>query len=952
MRATFLILCLFAAILPAGAITPQEAEFFEKQVRPVLAEQCYSCHGPEKQKAALRVDSRAAILKGTDLGPIVVPGKPDESEFIKSLKHIGESKMPEKADKLPAAQIAALEQWVRMGMPWPEHDGPVTPSAADAAKAHWSYQPMKKAAQPVAKDPQKWAQSPVDHFILAAQEAKNLPPSPRAEKRTLLRRATFDLTGLPPTAAEVDAFEKDNAPDAFAKVVDRLLASPRYGERWGRHWLDVARYADTKGYLVGGAERRFSYSYTYRDWVIRAFNEDLPYDQFIIQQIAGDRVATKDDPRPMAALGFLTLGRRFLNNQADIIDDRIDVVSRGFMGITVACARCHDHKFDPISQKDYYALYGVFASSVEPEWKDVPVLPSAADPADEAEYKKQLAVLEGESAAYLEKRRALYALRTLPLLGVPFVISPEAAEKMLDKDGKAGFTKIKNRIDKLNAGPLAPPRPMALVDAPKPVNPRVFIRGNPGRPGEAVPRRFLEVLSGGKPEPFKDGSGRLELARAIAHKDNPLTARVLVNRVWTYHFGNGIVRTPGDFGVKGESPTHAELLDYLATRFVEEGWSVKKLHRLMMLSSAYQQVSDMRPELLTADPENRLLTRMNRQRLDFEAMRDSLLAVAGRLDAKMGGQPVELTTAPFANRRAVYGFIDRQNLPGVFKTFDFATPDATSPQRHVTTVPQQALYMMNNPFVIEQARALVAKPEFQQPQAYEAQVRDLYQCVFARQPESPEVDAGLRFVMNALTNPSPREADTPVWQYGWGSYDEAAKRVEFHRFASFIKDVWQPAAKLPDAQFGHIHFRADGGHAGRDAKHDAIRRWTSPGDGVVSITGAVRRPSPNGDGITMRIVSSRAGELWKAEILKAGSAEPKLERVEVKAGDTIDFIVGCKGDENSDTFIWVPVIRGEIGSWDAKAQFAKPPPPRPPQLKPWEQYAQVLLEANEFVFVD
>lgn len=949
----FAIFALAGAVLPrAVAITPQEAEFFEKQVRPVLAEQCYKCHGPEKQKGALRMDSRAAILKGTDDGPIVVPGKPEDSELIKSIKHVGDSKMPEKADKLPDAQIAALEQWVRMGMPWPDNEAPIKGTAQmEAAKTLWSLQPVKNPAPPAVPDPGHWAKSPIDQFILAKLDEKKLTPSPLAAKRTLLRRATFDLTGLPPTQAEVEAFEKDNSPDAFAKVVDRLLASPHYGERWGRYWLDVARYADTRGYLAGGEERRYPFSYTYRDWVIRAFNEDLPYDQFVIQQLAGDRVSTPEDPRPMAALGFLTLGRRFLNSQPDIIDDRIDVVCRGLMGLTVGCARCHDHKFDPILQKDYYALYGVFASSVEPTWKDLPILPTASDPAKEAEYNKQLGDLEGQLGRFMDTQRRVFAMRTLGTLGVPAIIPQEIQEKVLDKQGKQDSVKLRNKIDELNAGPLAPPRPQAMVDAPQPMNPHVFIRGNPGRPGEAVPRRFLQVLSHGDPQPFKDGSGRLELAKAIASKDNPLTARVFVNRVWNLHFGAGLVRTPGDFGTKGDAPTHPELLDYLASRFMNEGWSVKKLQRAIMLSSVYQQASDLRADAAQVDPENRLLWHMNRRRLDFESMRDSLLAVAGQLDGTMGGRPVELTTAPYAKRRAVYGLVDRQNLPGIFHTFDFATPDQTSPQRHVTTVPQQALFMMNNPFVIQQAQALVAKPEFQQQQAYEAQIQELYQRVYARKATNLEVDSGLRFVMNAITNPHPRESLQSAWQYGWGGYNEATHQVDFHKLTFFNGHAWQGGAKVPDATLGYVTIGADGGHAGNDHQHNTIRRWVASEDGVVSITGSVQRPSDHGDGILARVVSSRSGELFKGDVPPKGTVEVKLEKVAVKKGDTIDFMVDLRETLDSDSFVWHPIIRGS-SEWDAKAQFAGPPTAPPKDLTPWEQYAQVLLETNEFVFVD
>ena len=943
-RFAFTFTSLLLALAQLRAVTPQEAEFFEKKVRPVLAEQCYKCHGPEKQKAALRVDSRAAILKGTEDGPVIVEGKPEQSAFIKSIRHEGDSKMPEKADKLGDEQISNLTEWVRMGMPWPENEGPEKKTAQQAAVAtHWSWQPLRVAAVATG------VASPIDASIRAQLAAKGMQPSPPASKRTLIRRATYDLTGLPPTLAEIDAFEKDNAPDAFAKVLDRLLSSPRYGERWGRYWLDVARYADTKGYLAGNESRNFPYSYTYRDWVIGAMNADLPYDQFIIQQIAGDQIATKENPAPNAALGFLTLGRRFLNNQPDIIDDRIDVVCRGLMGLTVGCARCHDHKFDPISQKDYYALYGVFASSKEPETKDEPLLPGARDPKVEADYQRELAARQAEMEKFFEGKRQLIALRTLTTLGVFAVVPNDSVHKVLDRAGKDEERKFINKIEDLNAGPLAPPRAMALIEGGI-VNPRVFKRGNPGSPGEEVPRRFLAVLSGGKPEPFKNGSGRLELARAIASKDNPLTARVMVNRVWAGHFGRGLVRTPGDFGTKGEAPTNQGVLDWLAAKFMTDGWSLKKLHRTIMLTATYQQTSDERPEVLKADPDNRLLSHMNRRRLDFEALRDSLLACSGQLDTAMGGRGQELANS---RRRTVYGFIDRQNLPGIFRTFDFATPDASSPQRFVTTVPQQALFMMNSPFVIDRARALVAAPPFAQPSAYEPQIHDLYQRVLARRAEPGEVDAGLRFVSTALTTPaSAREEEKPTWQYGYGAFNSTTARTEFHPLPTFSGDQWKGGEKLPVPVFGFVNLSKEGGHPGPDAAHCAIRRWTAPRDGVVAITGNLRRRAAEGDGVLARIVSSRAGELLKVEVAPAKDAETKLDRVEVKAGETIDFLVDALAGDNSDGFRWHPTITGDLGVFDSAAQFAGPPPAPPAALKPWEQYAQVLLETNEFVFVD
>ncbi|MEA3211837.1 MAG: hypothetical protein QOE70_4894 [Chthoniobacter sp.] len=948
---TTTILCL----LPwaAGAITPQEAEFFEKSVRPVLAEQCYKCHGPEKQKGDIRVDSREALLRDSGDGPVAVSGKPDESALIKSIRHQGDSKMPAKADKLPDDQIAALVEWVRIGMPWPEQKKAATPGAtAEGTKGHWSWQPLREPPVPPIQNPASRIQNPVDAFIAAKLAEKGLAMSPPASRRTLLRRATFDLTGLPPTMEETAAFERDDSPEAFAKAFDRLLASPRYGERWGRYWLDVARYADTKGYLVANEERRFPYSFTYRDWVIQAFNEDLPYDQFIIQQIAGDQVAQPGDNRPLAALGFLTLGRRFLNNPHDIIDDRIDLVSRGLMGLSVGCARCHDHKFDPISAQDYYALYGVFASSVEPPSKDLPLLAADRDPAIDADYRKQLAEREGKIAGYFVEKREQLAWRTLLSFGVPAIIPPEASDRLLDRVGHEQLVQLRNKIEELNAGPLSPPRAMALLDAPTPTNPRVFIHGNPGRPGDPVPRRFLTVLSGGDPKPFTHGSGRLELARAIASKDNPLTPRVMVNRVWNLHFGRGLVRTPGDFGTKGEPPTHPELLDWLASRFVAEGWSIKKLHRTIMLSAAYQQASDDRTEASQSDPDNRLVWRMNRRRLDFEALRDSLLACAGQLDLAVGGRGVELSKPPFARRRAVYGYIDRQNLPGLFRTFDFASPDASSPQRFVTSVPQQALFMMNSPFVIDQARALVAPPRYHEATAYEEQIQELYQRIFARRAEPAEVDAGLRFVMSGITAPAVRSEEQPRWKYGWGHYDPIADLVEFHPLPKFTGKAWQGGPKVPDPALGWVVLTPEGGHPGDDTAHGAIRRWTAPRDGVISIDGKIERPEPLGDGIVASIVSSRGGQLLRTSVAPKQAAEMKLEGVAVKGGDTLDFIVDCAGTAQSDSFRWAMKVHGETGEWDASAQFAGPPAPLPPPLTPWEQYAQVLLEANEFTFVD
>jgi hypothetical protein len=746
---TLTLLALGLAGTRAGAAdppppSPQAVEFFEKHVRPLLVDKCQSCHGAQKQRSGLRLDSRAALLKGSDSGPVVKPGDPDHSPLIQAVRQTGDVKMPPR-DKLSAEAVETLATWVKMGMPWPESANPA-PAAADwqsvfeARRRHWSFQPVRKPAVPSVKD-RSWPHNAVDAFILAKLEAKGLTPAAPADRHTLIRRLTLDLTGLPPTPEEVAAFEADTSPDAVAHVVDRLLASPQYGECWGRHWLDVARYADTKGYVFE-EERRYPYSYTYRDYVIRALNDDLPYDQFIIQQLAADRLPLGEDKAPLAALGFLTLGRRFLNNAPDIIDDRIDVVMRGLQGLTVTCARCHDHKFDPIPQKDYYSLYGVFASSVEPA--DLPVLAERMPSPATMAFEKELAALEKDADAYEQEHEQ---------------------ELRSNRAVRDELRKRRKKVEQLKVThPGAPPCAMVLLDAPQPTQPHVFLRGNPNNPGEAVPRQFLQVLAGDHRQPFANGSGRLDLARAIASPDDPLTARVLVNRVWQHHFGAGLVRTPGDFGLRGEPPTHPELLDYLAATFVEDGWSLKKLHRLILLSSAYQQSSDPPPRAVMLDPENRLVGRMNRRRLEFEALRDSCLAVAGRLDATQGGRPVDILKAPFATRRTVYGFIDRQNLPGLFRTFDLASPDTSTPQRHVTTVPQQALFLMNAPFVVEQARHLAARPDVLARQEPAARIHYLHRLLYGRPADPDELELGRQFLTEASDNPVSVGRKLSAWE--------------------------------------------------------------------------------------------------------------------------------------------------------------------------------------------
>jgi cytochrome c553 len=725
--------CLFASAVSAADLTPAQTQFFETKIRPVLVNNCYKCHSgqAEKVRGGLLLDSREGLLKGGDTGPAIVPGDPEKSLLIKAIRYTDpDLQMPPKDRKLADDEIANLAAWVKMGAPDPRMGALAQKSGKDSGTNHWAWQKLTKPPVPTVQDA-SWPKTPIDNFILAKLESKGLKPNPPADKGTLIRRATFDLIGLPPTPEEVEDFVKDESPEAFAKVVDRLLASLHYGERWGRHWLDVARYSDTKGQVRRNREDpNYPYAWTYRDYVIRSFNEDKPYNVFIIEQLAADKLpATRQNPSNLCALGFLTIGDRFMNMQNDVINDRIDVVTKGFLGLTVSCARCHDHKFDPIPTKDYYSLHGIFASCAEPTFE--PVISKIVAGPEYSDYYKKRMELEAEKdkieTGFRQARRT----------------RDREAVKRLQREQRQNQT----AIAKLELShPAAPARAMVLEDMAKPKNSPVFIRGDAGNKGATVPRHFLQVLSGPYRPAFTNGSGRLDLAHAIVSKSNPITPRVMINRIWLHHFGEGFVPTPDDLGTMSEDPSHPELLDYLASQFVEEGWSIKKIHRLIMLSSVYQESSANNPRYSQVDPNNRLLWRANVRRLEFEALRDSLLAIGGTLDTNMFGRPVELNTEPYATRRTIYGRVDRSDVADVLINFDFANPDLPSGRRHETTVPQQALFLMNSPLVIEQARKLVALAEFNKCLDDEARIQFLYQRVYQRLARADEVKLGLEFL--------------------------------------------------------------------------------------------------------------------------------------------------------------------------------------------------------------
>jgi hypothetical protein len=712
----------------------------------------------------------------------------------------------------------------------------------EARATHWAFQPLSYETPPPASGIRDWERNLIDRFVGARLRSARLSPSPEGIPRVLLRRLSINLLGLPPKPDEIERFVTDTRPDSYERLVDRLLNSPRYGERWGRHWLDVARYADTKGYVFT-QEPRFPYSFTYRDYVIASFNQDRPYDRFVREQIAADTFENAE-PASLAALGFLTLGRRFSNNSHDILDDRIDVTTRGLLGLSVTCARCHDHKHDPISARDYYALYGIFASAEEP--KDLPRLVTNESLQGDPVFKKfeqKLAALTAKVDSYVQDRsneftskareNALeYIASTLfsedahartaglkrdrkelngvileavqgridtergdPKSGLrdwidlsadalamsnerdrelvasliqregtarseesaretvlrellygessPFRLSERQTRKSFNRKHRDELSKLTNAVTRLESTHEgAPPRAMALRNKAKPVEPRVFERGNAKRPGETVPRRFLTVLSRPDALPY-DGAGRRDLARDITETSAALLARVFVNRLWAHHFGAGLVRTPSDFGRHGEPPTHPKLLDWLANEFIRSGWSVKHIQRLVVLSSAYRQRSELRTDADALDPQNVLLWRMPRRRLDFESTRDALLAVAGDLDLRMGGRSVDIMAAPFSGRRTLYGYVDRQNLPGLFRMFDFANPDASCSRRHETTVPQQALFLMNSELVDEKSRALSSRIS---GHSFEEKVSSLFVLTLGRPAETEEIKLARDFL--------------------------------------------------------------------------------------------------------------------------------------------------------------------------------------------------------------
>jgi hypothetical protein len=889
---------------PATRFDGPAIEFFEKEVRPLLSAKCLGCHGSEKQKGGLRLDSRASILAGGDSGPAIVPGKPEESRLVAAINYDEAVQMPPKS-RLPATEVATLTKWVAMNAPWPG-DGPVKSVGAGAAAAwkqrweHWSLKPLRKVDDPKVIDA-AWPKNAIDRFILAGLDANHLKPAPDADRRSWLRRVTFDLIGLPPKPEEIEAFVADKSTDAYEKVVERLLASPHYGERWGRHWLDLVRFSETSGH-------EFDYeipdAWRYRDYVTRAFNADLPYNQFVTEQIAGDLLTNPRRDSEGVNESILGTGFFFLvegthspvdvrEEEASRIDNQIDVFGKAFLGLTIACARCHDHKFDAITTKDYYALSGYLKSSRHQHaFLDSPdrIASKAAEletikakiaaqgvpkaeapsikadgsvvfedfnkstydgwfitgdafgarPSRDGDFRIEGATLapvapgqahSGRTSDRLQGtlRSKLFTIEhpyihflatgrggrlNLVIDGFEKIRSPIYGGLVMDVNapapqwltmdvamwrGHRAYVELGDggtvdytggtthympgdgylAVDEIRVSDHPTPPAVAIKESTKPVpvkdaalvartreveaqipapriglaiadgseeDDRVHIRGSSRNLGEVVPRRFIEALGGSDATRATAGSGRLDLARRVVDPSNPLTARVMVNRIWKHHFGEGLIRSPDDFGLMGQPPSNPELLDRLAAEFIRGGWSIKHMHRMMTLSHTYQMSSAAEPEADRADPTNRLVHRMNVRRLEAEAVRDAMLAVSGRLDPTLFGPSVPTHLTPFMEgrgrpghsgpldgdgRRSLYLNVRRNFLSPFLLAFDFPTPASCMGRRNVSNVPAQALTLLNDPLVIDQAKRWAVRT-VDAKSSRDERIDSLYRTAFGR----------------------------------------------------------------------------------------------------------------------------------------------------------------------------------------------------------------------------
>ncbi|MCG8648178.1 MAG: DUF1549 and DUF1553 domain-containing protein, partial [Pirellulales bacterium] len=726
---------------------------------------------------------------------------------------------------------------------------------------------MRAADMRAADDP--GSRDVIDTLAFRSAQKQGLSPNPQADRQTLIRRLYFDLSGLPPSQAEMERFEKSDRPDAYVRLVDSLLAAPDFGERFARHWMDVSRYADTVGYALAGRKRRHEGSERFRDWAIGAFAADMPYDEMLRHQLAGDRTDPNNEQGNLDAMGFLTLGRKFLN-KFDTIDDRIDVISRGLQGMTVSCARCHDHKFDPIPTSDYYSIAGIIFSSQQPD--------------------------QGAS-------------------------------------------------------------PLMLVDKKNPIDSPILIRGQPGNRGPIAPRQFFTALRRPDEPRFQDGSGRWELAQRIASADNPLTARVMVNRIWGHLVGKPLVDSPSDFGFRTQQPAVPEILDDLAHEFSTH-WSVKRIVRRIVLSRIYRQSAAAEAVMIQADPDNRYLARANRRRRDFESLRDSILLATGTLDRSLGGQPVEITLDTPSPRRSVYAMIDRQNLPALFRTFDFASPDTHSPGRYFTTVPQQALHLLNSPQMLALSNGAAQAVRRQAPKSTPRELaRAMFVRILQRHPTDEEWAAATQFLAQPVVPLQPPLDPRSLWSYGTAAVGEDGRPGAFEPFKVFRENRWQTSDEFPSkGPMGHAFLGKSGGHTAGDVKVAVVRRFTAPFSGRAELIGTMAHRSQKGDGIE---ASFWVGDRVLFQEKQQGNNRPYGPlKTRVESGQAIDLVALAGESSSFDSFDWNVKIKlvgddQRIVETDSVRHFSGPFNPESVQpLDRLAQLAQTLMMSNEFAFID
>lgn len=871
------VVFLFAPLTAAMAfpmdgtkISAEQESFFESKIRPLLIEHCYECHSRQAGESSgeLLLDDAASTRHGGASGPALVPGDPDASLLIKAVRyHDSDFAMPP-TGKLDALQIELLEQWVRMGAPDPRQtlsaDDPIASPMEIDPRSHWAFNlPERYQGKLVVADD--------DHDIIDSIARRiatdaGVAVAGRCDDDQLVRRLYYDLAGLPPSVDQINAFTESSNPNKVDLLVNELLASPAFAERFARHWMDVARYADTIGYALAGKERRLVGSDQYRDWLIRAFAEDMPLDQMIRLQLAGDRFDPENQRGDLDAMGFLTIGRRYLNRY-DTLDDRIDVITRGLMGMTVACARCHDHKFDPIPTADYYSLLGILESSETPN---------------------------------------------------------DAAS------------------------------PLAVVDKASPRDSPIFLRGQPGNRGETAARQYLTALRKPDEPRFSDGSGRLELAERLASADNPLVARVFVNRVWMHLIGRSVIDSTSDFGVRTRRTEMVDVLDELAADFTHH-WSVKRLIRRIVMSRVYaQSATPANDDAMQTDPDNLFAARGNRRRRDFESMRDAALAVCGQLDQTVGGPPVEIHLATPMPRRTLYAFIDRQNLPSLFRTFDFASPDAHTPKRLFTTVPQQALYLMNHPQIGTLGRE-IADQAIRSSSTIDQQVDVLFQRILSRPPTVVEREECASFLRLPIGRREKRFDPRVNWTYGTSPVNEDSRVTDFRPFPVFSGQTWQDQEKLPaSSPYSYASLGAENGHPG--PKHAVVRRWTAPADGHVLISGMIGHGSDQGDGVELSIwIGGR--RVWQ-ESQANGNRRFRDLQGEVAIGENIDFVVSPRSSDSFDSFVFRCQLSldgddGRTFAGESVGDFSGPVQSQTSEpLNRLAQLAQTLLLSNEFMFVD